>query len=346
MIIDMKKNLLFIIIFITSLGTGFAKPFLSDTLVVAFWNLENLFDTLNDPQKNDEDFLPEGKQKWNSEKYITKLSKLASVIRLMNNGMGPDVLGVCEIENELVLKDLSGKYLSELDYEIVHIEGPDERSIDVALFIKKNKIKYLSKSGHPVALQSGSPTRLVLEINVLIADQFPVTFFVNHWPSRRGGSDESERNRIRAASVLKSRIDTLVAADESARIIIMGDFNDEPQNVSLEQILGAKNFECFDNRTGNNVLNNLSYNLKLAGHGSYKFRDQWNMLDQIIISRGLLQGNLSYICNSFEVFKPEMMVIQSGQYQGAPDRTFAGERYLGGFSDHFPVIAKFIYITK
>lgn len=126
----------------------------------------------------------------------------------------------------------------------------------------------------------------------------------------------------------------------------MGDFNDEPQNISIESILGAKNFECNGDKSGINVLNNLSYTQKQAGFGSYKYRDQWNMLDQIIISSALLEGSLSYICNSFEVFKPGIMIIRSGQYQGAPDRTYAGEKYLGGFSDHFPVIAKFIYISK
>lgn len=342
----MKNRFLLFLVFFIAVHNLKAEIFLPDTLVIAFWNVENLFDTLDDKQKNDDDFLPDGKQKWDTQRYETKLKSLAEVIRLMNKGTGPDILGVAEIENYLVLNDLSAKFLKDINYGIVHIEGPDERSIDVALFYKKDKFDFISKRGHRVDLPSRSPTRLILQVELIYRKKEPVTIFVNHWPSRRGGSEKSEANRLSAARVLRGTIDSLLALRNDEKIIIMGDFNDEPQNASISEIVGAVDYDCASVAYVPKSLINLAYRLKFDGIGSYKYRDQWNMLDQIMISPSLLKGNLSYLCNSFQVFKPQIMVTQSGRYEGAPNPTYGGERYLGGFSDHFPVLAKFVYVSK
>lgn len=320
-----------------------------DTVAVAFWNLENLFDTEDDSIKNDEEFLPDSKKEWTTDKYEKKLFNLSRVIRSMNNEKGPDILGVCEVENKKVLIDLTDKYLPELKFEIAHLESPDNRGIDVALLYKKIKFKINFVKGDTVKLEDGYPTRLILFASLKTKNNDTLNLFVNHWPSRRGGETASEKNRIAAAKVLRNNIDSLFLINQKSKIIIIGDFNDEPNNISITNYLNAKPFDCenkSDSLEENNLLN-LSYQTFLNGEGTYKYRNEWNQLDQMIISKSLIDNSVFYYhCSSFEIYKPYFLQTHSGKFQGAPFPTFGHGRYLGGYSDHYPIIAKFIYKEK
>ncbi len=338
--------MLFVFIFIISFSSiSFSQKNSIDTVTVAFWNLENLFDTEDDPIKNDEEFLPNSKKEWTTDKYEKKLFNLSRVIRSMHNENGPDILGVCEVENKKVLLDLTKKYLPELNLEIAHLESPDNRGIDVALLYKKIKYKINFIKGDTVKLEDGYPTRLILLVSLTTTNKDTLNIFVNHWPSRRGGEDASEKNRIAAAKVLRKNIDSLFLINQNNKIIIMGDFNDEPNNISITNYLNAKPFKCdnkLDSLEENNLLN-ISYQTFLKGEGTYKYRDQWNQLDQIIISKSLIDDSkLYYQCSSFEIYKPYFLQTHSGKYQGTPFPTFGHGRYLGGYSDHYPILAKFI----
>ena len=319
----------------------------NDTLFVAFWNLQNLFDTVDDPTKNDEDFLPDGKLEWTDDRLDKKIYNLARVIRSMNFEKGPDILGVCEVENQAVLDSMTSKYLSDLNYEIAYLESPDNRGIDNGLIFRKDRFELLNVQADTVRLSDGWPTRLIFGANLLTYENKKITVFVNHWPSRSGGQLESEPNRIAAAQTLRDAVERIFNSEKEAKIFIIGDFNDDPINVSLLETLRADPIRC-DSVTlkfqydPEGELFNLSYQAYESGSGSYKYRDTWNMLDQIIISGSVITGKeITYICNSFEVYKPECLVTKSGDYKGTPFPTYGGRKYLGGYSDHFPVIAKF-----
>ncbi|RKY94232.1 MAG: hypothetical protein DRQ01_02860 [Ignavibacteriae bacterium] len=341
------KNLfsLFVILF---LFTATCNAQEEDILYVAFWNLQNLFDTVDDPEKNDESFLPDGDMEFTPERLDKQMYNLSRVIRSMNNGKGPDLLGVCEVENEAVLESMVNKFLPDLGYKIAYMESPDNRGIDNGLLYKTDKFKLLNLQADTVYLADSWPTRLIFGVNLLTQNDEKVTIFVNHWPSRSRGQEESEPSRIAAAQTLRDAVDRIFATDEAAKIFIIGDFNDEPVNVSLLETLKAYPLKCdsihaeFEEKSSSELYN-LSYSAFENGLGTYKYRDDWNMLDQVIISGSLITDeNFLYVCNSFEVYKPYYIVTQSGKYKGAPFPTYGGRRYLGGYSDHYPVIAKFL----
>ncbi|MCW8803147.1 MAG: hypothetical protein OQK57_02020 [Ignavibacteriaceae bacterium] len=318
-----------------------------DSLFVASWNLQNFFDTIDDPGKNDEQFLSNGDMEWTVDRLDKKMYNLSRVIRLMNDGRGPDLLGVCEVENQAVLDSMIYKFLPDLHYKTAYLESPDKRGIDNGLIFNSEKFKLLNVQADTVHLSDGWPTRLIFGANLLTNENKKITVFVNHWPSRSGGQIESEPNRISAAQTLKGAVDRIFSTDKSANIFIIGDFNDDPVNSSVLETLKAHPIKCDSLPAGFEMnsegeLFNLSYQSFEDGEGSFKYRDTWNMLDQIIVSESLITGNdINYICNSFEVYKPDLIVTRSGQYEGTPFPTYGGKRYLGGYSDHFPVIAKF-----
>jgi hypothetical protein len=328
--------------------TETSSPQSEDTLLIAFWNLQNLFDTIDDPLKEDEEFLPDGGMEWTEERLDKKIYNLARVIRMMNNEKGPDLLGFCEVENENVLRMMRDKYLSDLDYKIAYIESPDKRGIDNGLIYRRTAFRLLNVQADTVHLSDGYPTRLIFGANLLDKNNELVAVFVNHWPSRRGGIEESEPNRIQAANKQREAVDRIFSSNPAAKIFILGDFNDEPVNISLLQNLSAHPIKCDSINAEFEVewqgeLFNLSYQSYEDGLGSYKYKETWNMLDQIIVSGSLItDDNFYYICDSFEVHKPVYMVTQSGEYKGTPFPTFGGRKHLGGYSDHFPVTAKFI----
>jgi endonuclease/exonuclease/phosphatase family metal-dependent hydrolase len=320
-----------------------------DTLFVAHWNVENLFDTIDDPKTEDEEFLPAGTKEWTDERLDKKMYNLSKVIRSMNNDNGPDLLGVCEVEHQALLDTMISKYLSDQPYKTAYLESPDGRGIDNGIIYNSKKFSILDTKGHRVDMGGEYETRLILEGMFLFEEKDTIYFFVNHWPSRRGGEDESEVRRISAAKTLRSVVDSIMNKNIRSNVIIVGDFNDEPTNISITENLKAQPFFC-DSLDHENMpedsgtdLFNLSYKAWFDGLGSYKYKDDFNMLDQIIISKKLLLGEkIKYVCNSFEVYKPDLMVTRTGKFEGAPFPTYGGSRFLGGYSDHYPVAAKFL----
>ena len=340
------------IFFITLLILYFFNSFAAsqnknnDTLFVAFWNLQNLFDTKDDPLTKDEEFLPEAEKEWTQERLDKKLYNLSRVIRLMNNGKGPDVIGVCEVEHQSLLDSMVNKFLPDLNYGVAYMESPDERGIDNGLIYKKNIIKINNITADSVYLSETDKTRLVLEVQLKYNEEI-LTFFVNHFPSRGGGEVQSEPKRIKAAEVLRKNIDEIYALDPDAKIIVIGDFNDEPNNKSIAEVLLAEKYFCDSSNYSSSKLLNLSYQQFSEGVGSYRYKDDWNMIDQIIVSKNLIDGEeLNYVCGSFEVFKPYLLQTHTGKFQSTAFPTYGGSRYLGGFSDHYPVTAKFSVVKK
>lgn len=344
----MKMKNIVVVIFFAILFYSqniFAQKY--DTLMVAFYNQENLFNAVDDPENDDTEFLPSAKKEWTQKRLEKKMFNMARVIRSMNNNNGPDILGLCEVENQGALEMMVTKYLSDLEYQIVYEESPDKRGIDVGLLFKKDKLSFISKNADTVNLSDHYPTRLILNANLLTRTNDTLHVFVNHWPSRRGGAEVSEKNRVAAAQTLKDHVDKFFSNSNRANIIAIGDFNDEPTNNSIKETLNAQPFSCSDvekhPKDYQKKLFNLAYSKKMNGEGSYKYQSEWDMIDQIIVSGNLLTDKTFHlICTSFEIYKPDFVVTHSGKYEGAPFPTYGGNRYLGGYSDHFPVLAKFL----
>lgn len=309
--------------------------------MVAFYNVENLFDTLDDRTTKDEEFTPAGENGWNTERYQNKLNNLAKVISTMNNGKGPDVLGLCEVENSRVLKDLiNTPALKKMHYGLVMQEMRDARGIDVALIYKEDVLPWISFTTLRVDLPDSVPvTRDILMVQTELEEK-SVTFLVCHFPSRSEGRENSEYKRIEAAKVVRRAVDSLYAADKKENIIVMGDFNDEPADSSINKVIRA--IDPNSNQVSD--VFNLMYPLKNKGLGSYKYRDDWNMLDQIMANYTLYTGNngLQYVKESAAIFAEDWMKQTEPKYFGSPMRTFGGKKYLGGYSDHFPV---YIYLS-
>jgi endonuclease/exonuclease/phosphatase family metal-dependent hydrolase len=300
---------------------------------VGFYNLENLFDTENDPSINDEEFLPLGSNQWTQERYQKKLTNMASVIAAMN----VDILGLGEIENRKVLEDLvQHPLLLTKQYQIIHFDMNDGRGIDVALLYKPSVFKPFKTLRIPVSdpAEPSFKTRDILWVKGLFQkDTLHVA--VNHWPSRNGGREDK---RLAAAKVLRHTLDSAKAVNPNAAVIMVGDFNDDPSNKSIKKILLAKD------QQGNAPLFNTSESTFKKGFGTLSYNGIWNLFDQIIISSSLLNGQQHYVPDSFVIFALPAMLENKGKYIGTPKRTFRGGEFNEeGYSDHLPV---FIKITR
>ena len=318
-----------------------------DSFYVANWNLENLFDTVDDPNKNDDEFLPGSKKEWNDYRFETKIYNLTRVINFMNSGCGPDILSVEEVENINVLKNLIYS-LKGRNYIMVHRDSPDERGIDVALIYDRSMFMIDSVAAIHVELPTKIPTRDILHV-VLIhkKSKNKIHIYVNHWPSRRGGETKSEPNRIAAASVLKASLDTLAMTAPNSEVIIIGDFNDNPNDESIVKTLDTQSYDCAQTEFPKENFVNLAYTTFEHGEGSYLFSGKWDMIDQIILSKSLfIKNKIKYVCGSFEIIKPDFMVFKEGKRKGGAIPTYEGNLYIGGYSDHFPVGAKFYVKDK
>lgn len=338
----MKSKLLLFLFCATFLSSAI---FAQNRLYVAHWNLENLYDTENDPNKDDEEFLPTGKMKWDDQKLATKFFRISQVVNDMNDKKGPDILSVCEIENKAVLATMTAydQFLKKHNYGIAHMDSPDMRGVDVGILYKKDLFNCLSVEGDTVHLPDNHPTRLVL-LATLVYKQTGDTLFVfsNHWPSRRGGEEQSEKNREAAASTLKAHVNKILLRNKNANIIITGDFNDEPTNKSITNTLGANPYFCKKDKVEPSKLYNLAWEKDSKDEGSYCFKDEWNMIDQMIVSTNLIEGSkIFYECGSYNTFVTEYNVYQTGDKEGQPIRTYEGKNYIGGYSDHLPIFAIF-----
>lgn len=306
-----------------------------------FYNCENLFDTDDDPLKRDEEFLPDGDRNWSKYRYWKKLSNIYKVIIAVGGWDAPEIVGLCEIENLKVLRDLvNNTPLSRIGYEIVHYESPDKRGIDVALFYRPDKVELLYSKAIPINFpnEPNHKTRDILQVKILTKNEDTLHVFINHWPSKWGGQLETEPSRIFVASILRESVDSIFSMNKNANIVITGDFNDEPEDKSLKHHLNAK---LVYDKYEPGELYNLSYYLEHEKQlGSHKYRSEWGILDQMIISGSLLNKNskLKTTIDNTSIFNAEFLLEKDESYLGKkPFRTYTGFKFNDGFSDHLPV---------
>lgn len=306
---------------------------------IAFYNVENLFDTINDPNIDDEEFLPDSKIFWNSDRYHKKLLGVARVLSSIDTLQMPLLIGLCEIENKGVVEDLL--HLESMKagaYHILHQNSPDNRGIDVALLYRNNYFKPLTVNFLPVhfPFDKDNKTRDILYAKGLMNND-TLHVFVNHWTSRWGGRWKTEKHRNYIAGYVHDIVDSIQNVVPKANILIMGDMNDNPNDKSLKTYLNA-------HKTRKNIkaseLYNLSWRKFLKGEGSLYWK-AWDMFDQVIVSGTLLnqKGKISITPYEQFVFKPDWLLFETENGEARPNRT-KGRNYYGGFSDHLPVYVK------
>ena len=304
---------------------------------VMSYNAENLFDVTKSPDKNDAEFQPDGKRNWTKSRYYHKLQQIAKVISAAGEWDTPALVALCEVENDTVIHHLLGRTpLRKQDYHYRMTTGRDDRGINTALLYQRDKFKYLSHAEHVIPFtDTQKRSRNILHVTGQISTRDTLDVFACHFPSRYGGEKESEQARTDAALYLRSLCDSLYKTRENCLLLIMGDFNDIPQDKSLSQQLRALPPQRKKEQDPDLTLYNLVYNEK----GSHKYRDSWSQLDHIIVNSSLL----SYLDpSSVRVFSPPFLLTEDKVWRGKrPLRTYHGYKYERGFSDHLPVIADF-----
>lgn len=311
-------------------------PAQKKNLTVAFYNLENLFDTIDSPDTDDAEFLPENG--WTTQRYQKKLYQLSRVIDTLGAESGPDFLGVCEVENRQVLEDLTAvKILKEDAYSIVHQESGDPRGIDVGFLYRASVFKVLKQQAFRLYMPDTQlvRTRDVLWVLGTVDQKDTMGFFICHWPSRRSG-ERAERYRQYIGNRLREMSDSLALIYPTATWMLMGDLNDEPSDKSVQQSLGAMASQ--DSACRNKSYFNAMAGIQEKGDGTHAYQQEWHVLDQILIKCPLDAKKYFRIQDgSPGIYRPKWMQSTHPKYFGEPFRTFAGKNYLGGFSDHFPV---------
>ncbi len=346
---NMRYNLIFLtFLLIFPLLSNAQKAKQYKVGAVGFYNFENLFDTEDDPEINDDEFTPEGRNLYTDAIYREKMDHLGRVVSELATEKTPDgvaILGVAEIENRKVLEDfVAHPSVIDRNYQIVHYDSPDRRGIDVALLYQPKYFKVTESKPLPVMLYEADSSRIYTRDILYVAGEFdgePMHIFVNHWPSRRGGQAASQHLRNAAAFVCKQVCDSLLSVDPNSKILIIGDLNDDPVSPSVKDVLGAKGNK---DKVRRKDYYNPMYSYFKKGFGTLAYQDAWSLFDQIILSYGFVSRKAEgYTYFQAVVHNPKYLVQKTGQYQGYPFRTFSGSTYLGGYSDHFPV---YIYLIK
>ncbi|NAY91903.1 endonuclease/exonuclease/phosphatase family protein [Muricauda sp. JGD-17] len=345
----MRLLICLLVLISTSLSGQKSKTYTLRT--IAFYNVENLFDTENDSLTFDDDRTPDGSYHWNQDRYRQKVENISHVLSQIGKqilGTSPDIIGLCEVENRIVVQDLiQHPNLINKDYGFIHFDSPDERGIDVALLYKRASYIPTSFKSHRLLLFDELGNREYTRDQLVVGgtmDHEEVYFIVNHWPSRRGGASKSQPNRIRAALLNKRIIDSIQKLNWNAKIIAMGDLNDDPRDDSLKKILKTKGkISGLDSIS----LFNPMEKMYKKGMGSLAYRDKWNLFDQIFMSANLITQEKSQL--SFwkaGIYAPDFLRTPKGRFKGYPLRTYAGGSYAGGYSDHFPVYMHLIKEAK
>ena len=287
---------------------------------ILFWNTENLFDCKDDPKKNDNEFLPDATRRWTYFRYRDKLKNLAKGIIASGDEYVPDLVGLCEVENDSCLYDLTRRSpLKEAGYRYVMTDSPDQRGIDVALLYQRGSFKLLQHQSIRIPFKQvkKAPTRDILHVVGKVVSGDTLDVMVVHYPSRRGGKAKSEPYRLLVAEILKHAVDSVMQVRQNPNVVIMGDFNDGPSSPVMKKL-------CSDGR-----LVNLMQGKK---EGTYRYRGAWEILDQFLVSENVRTKNA-------EVLQHPFLLEEDEKYGGnKPFRTYNGMRYQGGFSDHLPII--------
>ena len=346
----MVCRILLPLLFLTQVLPGLSQPnrtvkkrFLLRT--VAFYNLENLFNTVNDSLVHDDEHTPGGSYGWTDKRLERKLDNLARVLGEIGKEYGanpPDLIGVCEVENILLLERLVNRPpLYNYPYGIIHFDSPDPRGIDVALIYRKDRFFPLDQQSFRLLIHNANGRRKYTRDQLVVSgflDQDPVFFLINHWPSRGGNAHLNREYRKDAALLQRRLIDSIFQRHPDAKIISAGDFNDNPKDPSLKILKGKQQAEARDRS-----LFNPMEAFYRSGVGSLAYRDRWNLFDQILFSRAWIEPEPNtYRFWKAGVHQPDYLKNRDGRFQGYPYRTHAGGRYQGGYSDHFPVYAYLI----
>ncbi|WP_290698559.1 endonuclease/exonuclease/phosphatase family protein [Lacinutrix sp.] len=317
---------------------------------VAFYNLENLFDTVNDTEKNDE-ASPMMEIKANREeiykKKVHNMARVISDIGTETTGNTPALIGICEVENVNVVEDVANDpLLLAKNYGIVHFESPDRRGIDVGLMYQKDLFQPISKSSHTLKIYDDlTRNRIYTRDQLLVSGKLDgelIYVIVNHWPSRRGGEERSRAKRVAAAKLNKHLMDSIQVKDPYAKIITMGDLNDNPTNASVKDVLKAKSKK--KNVKIKGIYNPFINMFKKQGLGTGAYRDSWSLFDQIMVTKPLIETDFSsFRFYKAGIFNKNYLTNKKGRYKGYPLRSFADGGFTDGFSDHFPV---YLYLIK
>ena len=324
------------VILLTILLNSCVKAQDKDGLTVMFWNTENLFDTVDDPAKDDDEFTPDGERHWTEKRYRTKLDNTARLIAAAGEDYAPDIIGLCEVENETVMDDLTRRSpLKEIGYRYVMTDSPDSRGIDVALIYRRSSFQLLSSREAYVNLkpQGGGKTRNVLHVSGRIASMDTLDILVCHWPSRNIGVKKSEPLRQAAARVVQAVVDSIYAVRAKPYVIIMGDLNEGPGDAAVRTTLNTAKLDGADKLPDGRLVAVMS-GVRL---GSYRYQGEWDKYDQFIVTASLLNGHgprlvNPHVCNFDFIQEPDE------KYGGKkPKRTYNGMTYQPGYSDHLPV---------
>ena len=359
----MKKILVIFAALALFSSAAFAQKPGTQNHVIGFYNLENLFDVYNDPVKNDEEFLPEGKNKWTEAKYQVKLKNMAKVIRAMKEekGVWHALLGVSEIENRLVLEDLVWEeQIREANYQIIHYDGPDRRGVDVALLYDPKVFTFIESESIPFTFEGSLidwiqskeerdyfKTRDILMVHGTIdGEHFAV--YVAHLPSRAGGKKGGNQLRDRGGEIMYNHAMQMQAKYPGIKIICMGDMNDNPTDPSMAEYLHGKEFT--EEVTDTEFFSPFTSMLK-AGFGSLAYQGVWSIYDLLLVNNALVHPQEgTFALRQLHkkgyygrIFNAKFLTNQSGQYKGTPFRTFSNGAFIGGYSDHYPT---YIVITK
>lgn len=344
----MKKRVLFSLLTLLLLAAAFAqRPYKA-----MFYNLENFFDTINDPEVLDDEFTPEGPKRWNAAKYHRKLANVERVLFdvAATDKLFPAVIGFSEVENRSVLEDIvSAPKLASADYRIVHYDSPEARGVDVA-FLYRPAVFRLEGSYPVRTVVPQLPNFRTRDILTMwgVIDGDPFFFMVAHWPSRLGGRDASEFKRIAVGEQMRRIADSVLHRNPATRIVAMGDFNDDPSDPSIADGLGAR---ARVRELDPGDFFDPFAEMHKAGLGTLAYGDAWNLFDNIVVSENMVTdsaggfrlekapGSKYYGA----IFRRPYMIQQQGQFRGYPLRTYVGNNFQGGYSDHFPV---YIYFAK
>ncbi|MGE0076844.1 MAG: endonuclease/exonuclease/phosphatase family protein [Bacteroidales bacterium] len=340
----LKKSLIAITFILLYGISGAQEKKMYNVSCIGFYNLENLFDTI--PGPNDTEFTPDGANKYTSERYWHKINHMADVISQIGTEMfpgGPAILGISEIENRAVVEDLvNSAKLKPSNYSIVHYDSPDRRGVDVALIYRPEFFSVTSTRSVRLRMEEDTSfrTRDQLVVDGLLNGE-QIHVIVNHWPSRSGGEKRSMPKRMAAAKLTKSIVDSLQKAEPNAKIIIMGDLNDDPDCASIVDGLGAKGSS---KKLKKGELFNAMFPLYKEGLGTLAYRDSWNLFDNLIITQSLInEDKTNWVFFKAKIFNKSFLQQPSGQFAGYPFRTYVSGNFTGGYSDHFPV---YLFLIK
>ncbi len=311
-----------------------------------FYNTENFFDCKNDSLTNDDEFTPEGDRRWNSGRMHAKAERLAKVILAAGKWNPPVFVGLCEIENRTVLELLTNLApLNKFHYKIIHQDSPDERGIDVAFIYRPELFQPFDYQAIPVSDKSDKSfkTRDILLVSGVLNGCDTLHIFVNHWPSRYGGMMETVRYRKLAAETLKTAIQVLKIKSPHSKIICTGDFNDNPDDISLSEVLGAKGN---DHPAIGDEMINLSSEWLSKPVKTLKNQYTWEVFDQWIVSSSFLQSNTCFIFDKAEIFDADFLLEPDLKFGGVkPRRTYVGYKYQEGFTDHLPILLRVEFLN-